>query len=135
MTGEAPFSASLACSEGDSVVKESEPSVGLKGSLDSPTRTVPREGIQAALQTILPVREKGAGVSDALKFERRAERRVGERRRTLRESSSLVGANVGDGTESLERVELANNHVALDHGASAAGEGDGEDDLMGGRGC
>jgi len=54
-------------------------------------------------------------------------------RRTLRERAGLVGADVGDGAERLERVELADDDVALDHGLGAAGERDGEDDDERGR--
>lgn len=57
------------------------------------------------------------------------ESRIGRNRRTLRESSSLVGADVGDSSECLEGVELADNDVPSCHRTSSSRESDREDNL------
>jgi hypothetical protein len=48
---------------------------------------------------------------------------------TLGKSTGLVRANVGDSTESFQRVELANDYVARRHRFRTASKSDGKDDL------
>ena len=52
---------------------------------------------------------------------------------TLCEGTSLVGANVGDTTKSFQRLQVANNHVTLNHALGAGSHSDGQDDHEGSR--
>jgi hypothetical protein len=47
---------------------------------------------------------------------------------TLGESTSLVGANIGNSTKSLKSLKVSNNDVSLNHSLSTGSHGDGQDD-------
>ncbi|GJD04130.1 hypothetical protein ColKHC_12955 [Colletotrichum higginsianum] len=51
----------------------------------------------------------------------------------LRQRARLVGADVGDGAEGLERLEVAHDDVAAHHALRAGGHGDGQHDDEAGR--
>jgi len=47
---------------------------------------------------------------------------------TLGKGTSLVRANVGDGTKSFQTLEVTDNNVSLDHALGTSSHGDGEND-------